>query len=1366
MTKQILLSLLNCSWQWMLLSGLIWFVVTRFRRSNTTVHLLWLLSLLSLPILFGLNQFVPALSIGGNPVPELVEAKPINVSGLAALTIDLPEISSAESDTQSKNQLFADGKSFVDWAKTDLLLYLWAIGALAMLVRFMFGLYRIYQLRHSAVVADDSYQAICERLVRHLRIKRQVTVCFSDQVASPISFGWLSPLILIPRKLNLEQFELVAAHELAHVQRLDWLTNLFSHLVGVIFFFHPIYHLLNRELVHLRERICDDWVIQLTGARKNYAQCLLDLVRHKDRAVPLALSLNQPSQLESRIDSILKSNRRLDVQLKPRLQLMAATLLLTCLPLLAMAQLVPLKTFQISLFAQTPEKSEKAVDKTEKKQVMEKAKDGKMDGKQYKDDSRIKVKDPALFEQSEENKIFSGPQPGEKLPSLMVTGIDGKLDGQTYAITAEADGKPLVLFLQDTNGVGVKGLVNVFELLLKIDAFQKRDSKATGAEKANEGLQIGVVFLADNLDTLPEWAHNMLNEEIPNEILTGISPDGREGPGSYGLNRNVAQTVLIAKDGKVLHNFAFTQPMLYSDPHFLGAVADAIGADAPALEKWLNDDAAKRRYEKNVKAAIIKEIDDTSGGAHNWLELRNLTDNELNLKGWTVEIDTTELDTKEKLTQFTNTDNELNLKGWTVEIDTTELDAERWLIRFKEDVKLPANGFLLLDAESLKKLGVTLEEGEKLLNEKKDNAQTMRKERWIVGAKGSILRSNDDAHWEEGEKLLNEKKDNAQTMRKERWIVGAKGPILRSNDDAQMMRRERRYENRRQVEVKDPTSFGTSKEKPLFSGPQAGEKLPPLMATGIRGRTKGKTFDFIAKTNEGKPLILFLQDGNGAGLEGLYDISRMIAKIANESKQELHISVVFLGDDPDALKQKVGGVASGIAKNGYKNLQFGISPDGREGPGSYGLNRNVSQTILIAKDGKVLHNFAFTQPTGYADSHVLGAIAQVIGADPASVEKWLNEASPDEERMQGDRRRMGREGARKSEQDRSLEELVKQFDKDGDGKLNKEEGTAMRRTLVNRESQNRYRRENVEVKNPTEFKKVQGATLFSGPQPGEKLPPLMAKGINGDVKDKIYDVIAKAGGQPLVLFLQDESGLGLRGLVGISRLLAQIVEKSEQKMHISAVFLGDTPDTVENQASRLVSHIPSGVLLSISQDGREGPGSYGLNRSVAQTVIIAKDGKVLHNFAFTQPMLRPDPYLLGAVGEAIGVKPATLEKLLNEKGLVIKINNPTVSDKMGKMLLNGTVVQFDEMGSRFSDLPEEQKSMLTIQSGRDVPHEQIVKVMDIAKEAGIDKIGFAIDSAEGERMQRGDTSEETRALIRLLREMVEKGEITGEEARE
>ena len=993
MTKQILISLLNCSWQWMLLGGLTWFITNRLfhkkRRSNTTVHLLWLLSLLSLPILFGLNQFVPALSIGGNPVPALAQAAPINVSGLAAQATDLPVVSSVASDTQTGNQRLMGGKSFFSWeTQTDLLLCLWAIGAFAMFIRFLFGLYRIYQLRRSAVVVtDDSYQAICQRLARQLNIKRPVTVCFSDRIASPISFGWLSPHILIPRELNVEQFELVAAHELAHVQRLDWLTNLFSHFVGVVFFFHPIYHLLNRELIRLRERICDDWVIQLTGARKNYAQCLLDLVHHEERTVPLALSLNQPSQLESRIDSILKNKRHLDVQLKPRLRLIAVTLLLTCLPILAMAQLVPLKTFQ--LFAQTPQNSpqklENGVDKTEKKQVMEKAKDGKMDEKQYKDESHIEVKDPTLFGQSEENKIFSGPQPGEKLPALTVTGIGGRIDGTTFDITTKADGKPHVLFLQDTNAVGIKGLVNVSKLLLKIDAFEKKRSKATtGAETSHQGFEIGVVFLADNLDTLPKWARNMLKEEIPNEILTGISPDGREGPGSYGLNRNVAQTILIAKDGKVLHNFAFTQPLLYTNPHLLGAIAQAIEVEPATLEKWLNEEGA--------------------------------------------------------------------------------------------------------------------------------------------------------------------------------WLTGD-------------------------------------------------ENTNPMSAT---------------------------------------------------------------------------------------------------------------------------------------------------------VEKWLNKEPAEGTRME-------REGARDRERGPSLEELVKRFDKDSNGKLNEEEGMAARRALANRENQNRYRRENVEVKNPAEFKKAEETAIFSGPQPGEQLPPLKVKGINGETKDKTFDVIAKADGKPLVLFLQDESGLGLRGLVGVSRLLAQIAEKSEQKMHISAVFLGDTPDTVENQASKLVQHIPSGVLLGISQEGREGPGSYGLNRNVAQTVIIAKDGKVLHNFAFTQPMLRPDPHVLGAVGEAIGVKPATLEKWLNPQNPVIEIKNPAAGEKTGEMLLNGNVVELDKLRPLLLNLPEEQKSMLVIQAGRDVLHEQIVKVMDTAKEAGIDKIEFAIGPAENKRMESGSeqmTSEEARALGRRLREMVEKGEITGEEARE
>ncbi len=581
----------------------------------------------------------------------------------------------------------------------------------------------------------------------------------------------------------------------------------------------------------------------------------------------------------------------------------AMTLLFSCQHLLANAQLTPFVTHYEPLFCQTPKDSEKA-----DKKIAEQKKTAEMkEEKEYKEDKSIKVKDPEGFYANQKNRLFSGPQSGEKLPTFQVKGIDGK----KFDIAAQVDTKPLVLFLQDANGVGIKGLVNATRILLKIDRIHKR-RMATNAEKSNQGLNIGAVILADNIGELPEWAQRMFKDEIPNVVLKGISQDGREGPGSYGLNRNVSQTVIVVKDGKVQHNFAFTQPMLYADSHLLGAVAEAIDVESAKLEKWLNE-ASKNVPKKEMKSneAIYAQIQNA----------------------------------------------------------------------VKEGRLSRANAL-----EKLKVLGFPVEEGDELLKKPNENAREMAKKR---------------------------------------------------------------------------------------------------------------------------PSI---------------NLEKMDAK-----------------------------------------------------------------------------------------------------------------------------ERMEREGKSERERNPSREELVKRFDKDGDGVLNLEEGKAARRALADRVAQNRYRRTHVEVKNPADFKKTQENEIFSGPQQGEKLPHLKVKVLKGEDKNIILDLITMSKKQPLILFLQDETPSGLRGLVGICRLLTQISEKSNQKMHKIVVFLGDSPDTLTNQASKIRPHIPLDVLIGISPDGREGQGNYGLNRNVAQTVIIAKDGEVLHNLAFTQPALYPDPYVLGAVAEAIGVQPATLEKWLNEQ---------------------------------------------------------------------------------------------------------------------
>jgi len=237
------------------------------------------------------------------------------------------------------------------------------------------------------------------------------------------------------------------------------------------------------------------------------------------------------------------------------------------------------------------------------------------------------------------------------------------------------------------------------------------------------------------------------------------------------------------------------------------------------------------------------------------------------------------------------------------------------------------------------------------------------------------------------------------------------------------------------VEVKDPAGFAKLQGEPLFSGPQPGEKLPPFAATGVGGTIDGKEFDPAALAGD-KPQVLVFQDDSRVGLRGLYGLKNSLSRIANESDEGLRLAAVFLSDDASSILERVARLAS-------EDFLIGVSKDGRDGPGAYGLNRNVAQTIIIAKDGKVLYNFPFAQPLLYPDPYVLGAIAEVLGEDRETLAKWLIEGQREAQQM--------REEQRMRNDDSRREEIIKRFDKDGDGTLNEEEGMAARSALQSRE---------------------------------------------------------------------------------------------------------------------------------------------------------------------------------------------------------------------------------------------------------------------------------------------------------------------------
>jgi hypothetical protein len=174
-----------------------------------------------------------------------------------------------------------------------------------------------------------------------------------------------------------------------------------------------------------------------------------------------------------------------------------------------------------------------------------------------------------------EEPVFSGPQVGERLPAFEFRGVyDDQASGPLDVVT-RAGGDPVVLvFVHEVTRPGL-GLTRVV-----LDYAAKRQK---------DGLHAGLVFLTDDATATEKWMliPSVRQNALPPGVAAGIYPDGKEGPGAYGLNRNVALTVLVAKEHRVTANFALVQPSVQADgPKILKAIVDVLGGgEVPTLEQ-------------------------------------------------------------------------------------------------------------------------------------------------------------------------------------------------------------------------------------------------------------------------------------------------------------------------------------------------------------------------------------------------------------------------------------------------------------------------------------------------------------------------------------------------------------------------------------------------------------------------------------------------------------------------------------------------------------------------------------------------------------------------------------------------------------
>jgi ankyrin repeat protein/beta-lactamase regulating signal transducer with metallopeptidase domain len=208
----------------------------------------------------------------------------------------------------------------------NILACLWSVGFLFMLVRFLIDWHRIKRIMR---LAEPLPVELLPRDIFPTRLK----LLLSAQIGGPLCLGIFRPVILLPKKMcsngMSEDLMMVLGHELAHVERRDWLVNIFQRIIETVLFFHPLVWYASAQLSHEREILCDHHVISKGVSPTDYIELLTRVVEQGFEKNSLnAVALFEGRRLVSRIKTLLKTENK--IQLKAsRMALIASVMIIS-----------------------------------------------------------------------------------------------------------------------------------------------------------------------------------------------------------------------------------------------------------------------------------------------------------------------------------------------------------------------------------------------------------------------------------------------------------------------------------------------------------------------------------------------------------------------------------------------------------------------------------------------------------------------------------------------------------------------------------------------------------------------------------------------------------------------------------------------------------------------------------------------------------------------------------------------------------------------------------------------------------------------------------------------------------------------------
>ena len=138
------------------------------------------------------------------------------------------------------------------------------------------------------------------------KLRRKIAVKVSDRVTSPLTYGVINPVIILPKSLpaDSEEMRFALEHELVHIRRFDVLFKVVLTAAACVHWFNPLawamLSLAGRDI----ELSCDEAVLEQLGCkREDYAMALIRL--EERRSIPTGVAFGR-NAVRERIEAIMK----------------------------------------------------------------------------------------------------------------------------------------------------------------------------------------------------------------------------------------------------------------------------------------------------------------------------------------------------------------------------------------------------------------------------------------------------------------------------------------------------------------------------------------------------------------------------------------------------------------------------------------------------------------------------------------------------------------------------------------------------------------------------------------------------------------------------------------------------------------------------------------------------------------------------------------------------------------------------------------------------------------------------------------------------------------------------------------------------